>query len=353
MNIAHEDTKLHDDGIFGSYMGYKEWFHYEGTFFVGKKLLTFVLGFPRSHPGTGALGWISFDNNQYSLAGNPEDGTYDKFFNLETRADIQPDPSGQKYTITYKDLESGTYTGNITGEWPRNSTTPTYIININTPEIDELTIALKLNSLDSVFTREIPQYTICNKQITSWFHSGDITASLKGTIQGEDITSITEKNRGWYERMWAKIPVFWPSEWLWFMAHLDYGGVLDLYVAKTLGMRVHALDECWVYEREIFNQFSDYWIHFPEKLEEAVEKRDYSKILGECITCGGRNKGNSFLLKAYITDFRQYEFCSYYADIKWTNFIFETEGTAIIGSKTIDLKGQGVAERAPMNYWWL
>ena len=86
MDVAYEDGRLHDDGIFGL-AGYREWFHYVGTFSVSGKPLTFMLGFPRSREGTGALGWVWFNGKQYSLAGN-KDTDVNRFFDLKARADI-------------------------------------------------------------------------------------------------------------------------------------------------------------------------------------------------------------------------------------------------------------------------
>lgn len=121
MDIQHEDAKLHDDGIFDGFIGYKEWFHYEGTFFVDGIPLTFVLGFPRSCPGAGVVGWISYktpqsEKHQFSLDGNPPDNSIPGFFKLETRAHIQPNPPHQ-YTIQYQNDKSKTpdFHGSVIG----------------------------------------------------------------------------------------------------------------------------------------------------------------------------------------------------------------------------------------------
>jgi hypothetical protein len=103
--------------------------------------------------------------------------------------------------------------------------------------------------------------------------------------------------------------------------------------------------------------FPFYWIHFPERLEKAIIEKDYSNIVKkgkkEFITCGGRNEENAFLIKASITDFRQYSYVTGYASIKWSNFILEITGKAFIDGDSILLNGRGVAERTPMCYWWL
>ncbi|KYK35296.1 MAG: hypothetical protein HXS46_11715 [Theionarchaea archaeon] len=347
MDVAYEDRKLHDDGICDGLMGYKEWFHYEGDFFVDEKPLTFVLGFVGSYPGWGALGWISYDNRKYSLAGNIKDKDHDGFYELQT-LDFGFTPRETGYTLRYtaKPEPSRIYTGTVNGEYPH------YTIGIQTPSIDvEVEMTIKSNT--SVAQREIFPWMPCEKRIASWFHSGDITTSIKGILADQDITSASKKNRGWYERTWSKVIILWPSEWFFFMTHLDNGAVLDVYIVKSLGIQIHPLDECWLYQQQTFYTFSDYWAQFPETLEEAIKQREYSRIIGEKIRCGGKNGRDSFSVEATITDFRRYEFVDYYANIKYTNFVFETEGEALIDGNTIDMKGRGIAEWAPMKYWWL
>ncbi len=346
MNVAYEDSKLHNDGIFDSLMGYKEWFHYQGTFSVNGNPLTFVMGFPKSYTGMGVFGWISFEGKQYSLAGNTKDVDHDGFHELETTAEFGTLQKG--YTLTYEagSTPEDTYKGHIEGVFPK------YTIDVKTPDLD-LVITMEINSPQiSVAEREIFEWIPFNKRFASWFHSGDITASLKGTLQGKKVEADA-KSRGWYERMWSKVMVLWPSEWFWFMVHLDNEAVFDLYVAKSIGIRVPPLDECWLYVKGVFHEFSCYNADFPRSLRDAMKKKEYSEVIGKCITCKGKNGGNSFEVKATITDFRQYEFQNYSADIKYTNFIFDTEGEAQINGNTIDMKGQGAAEWAPIRYWWL
>lgn len=348
MDVAYEDRKLHNDGIFDTLMGYKEWFHYQGTFSVHGDPLTFVLGFPKSYTGMGAFGWISYEGNQYSLAGNTKDVDHDGFYDLETTAAFKQLHDKKGYTLQY---ETGStpekYKGFIEGVFPR------YTIDVKTPDLD-LVITMEINSPQtSVAEKKVFEWMPCNKRFASWFHSGDITISLAGTVSGSKIDVGAEESRGWYERMWSKVVVLWPSEWFWFMVHLDNGDVFDLYIAKTMDTTVHPLDECWLYDKGIFYEFFRYNAHFPRELEEAIKKRKYSEIIGKCITCRGENEENSFEVRATITDFRQYEFNDYSANIKYTNFLFDTEGEAVIDGKTVDMKGQGAAERAPMLYWWL
>jgi hypothetical protein len=346
MDVAYEDRKLHDDGIFDGLMGYKEWIHYQGTFFVNGKPLALVMGFPRSYTGMGAFGWISFDGNQYSLAGN-KDTDKNGFFDLQ-RIPVHFSPSEPGYILQYtaEPEPHKVYDGTMRGAFPD------YAIEVKTPDLD-ITIELSINSSESIYQKEVFQWMPFKKRVASWFHSGDVAASLKGTIAGRPVTTDINKNRGWYERMWSKVVVLWPSEWLWFMAHLDNGAVFDLYTAKSAGMRMHPLDECWLYDTEVFHEFSHYEAEFPEDLKGAIQKRDYSEIVGKCIVCRGKNGGNSFDITATVTDFRQYEFRDYTADIKYTNFIFETDGKALIDGNAIDMKGRGAAERAPIKYWWL
>ncbi len=342
MNIAHEDEKLHDDGIFDGLMGYKEWFHYLGTFYVSGNPLNFMLGFPCSYPGMGALGWISFEGNQYALAGNTTN--HNGFFEVETHAEFQQLSPGYRIEYPEKPASGSTYTGNVTGKYPD------YAITIKTPQLD-LEIKMSISSPASVTYRIPFEWLPLGERIAAWFHSGDITTSIKGTVLGKDITSTSSKNTGWYERNWAKIPLP-PSEWFWLMAHLDNGAVFDLLIESALGMRVHALDECWLYNHGGFHEFYNYQAQIPDSIKKAT-KTGYSKIIGECIKCYGKTGGNSFQLKATVTDFRRYEYCSYYAHIKWTNLILETEGKAIIDGSTIDMTGSGKAEIAPILYWWL
>lgn len=347
MDIKYEDKKLHDDGIFDSLMGYKEWFHFLGTFFVDETPLSFMLGFPRSFTGMGAFGWIAFRKKQYSLVGNP-DQDKDGFFDLQRiPVKVQTRKAGYELWYIAEPQPRRIYHGIITGEFPH------YTLDIETPEIDiEMDMKIKLNPY-SIATKEVFHWMPFDKRIASWFHSGDVTASLKGTIKGEDVTTSNRKNRGWYERMWSKIPVLWPSKWLWFMSHLDTGAVLDLYIATTLGIRVPVFNECWLYINGKFHPFREYTAEFPHTLETAIGEKRFLDILGERIHCKGYDKDNSFDITAEITDFRQYEFCDYSARVKYTNFFFETTGTAVIDGATMDLKGRGAAERAPMLYWWL
>ena len=349
MDVLYEDRKLHNDGIFDSLAGYKEWFHYLGTFYVDGELLTFMLGFPRSYTGMGAFGWIFYKGQQYSLAGNLKDKNHDGFYELQ-RIPIHFEPSKKGYTLSYTTdpaLKSNLYSGTVKGEFPD------YTFEIKTPQL-EIEINMQINSpSESVFKKEVFSSMPFGKRLASWFHSGDVKASVKGTIEGVNIHSTDAMNRGWYERMWSKVIVLVPSEWLWFMAHLDNGAVFDLYTAATLGVRVHPLDECWLYHEGIFHEFPHYEAHLPDHLGEAIRRKEYSSITGECITCEGRNLEDSFTIKATITDFRQYEFRDCTANIKYTNFIFDTEGEACIKGVNFDLKGRGAAERAPILYWWL
>jgi len=347
MNVQYEDKKLHNDGIFDGFMGYKEWFHYQGTFFVDGKPLNFVLGFVRSYSCWGVLGWISFDGKQFSLAGNIKDKDSYGVYKLR-KFDVGFTSRENGYTFQYKtEPEPGSvYTGTVEGEFPE------YKMNIKTPDL-HIEIEMRINSPEiSVYQEEIFEWMPFGKRISCWFHSGDITASMKGTVQGRKVTSGGE-NRGWYERQWSKVPVLWPSEWLFFMIHLDNGAVFDLYVVRSLGIRVQSLDECWLYENGTFHEFTDYDAHFSPNLKKAIKEKEYSEIVGNRITCSGSKSENSFNVDAVITDFRQYRFCSFYAAIKWNNFVFETEGEATIGGKTIDMKGRGIAEWAPIKYWWL
>lgn len=338
MDVAYEDKKLHNDGIFDSLMGYKEWFHYMATFSVDGKPLSFVLGFPKSLPGMGALGWISFDKNQYSLAGNPEKPGSPKFFKLETRGKFAEHEKG--YTIEYPKT-SGEYRGHIKGVYPE------YTIAIQTPELD-ITVTLRIDEPEkSVYTRKL-----CPWMSGGWFHSGDITAMLEGVVQGKEFKKGSVKGRGWYERNWAHVPVPLPASWFWFATHIETGEVFNLLIEKFLWKRVHYLDECWLYKKGTFYPFSDYKARSSDVLERAVEKRDYSSIIGEHIYCEGKNGENSFRLTATVTDFRQYEYLDVCSNVKWMNPIIETEGEAHIEGESIDMKGRGVAEQASILYWW-
>ncbi len=345
MDVVREDGKLHNDGICESLMGYKEWFHYQGTFFIKGKPLSFVMGFPRSFTGMGALGWISYNGKQYALTPS-KDKDKDGFYDLE-RFFVEFESFKTGYFLWYIAEPSPfkVYHGVIKGEYPR------YVLDIQTPDLHiEITMVI---TQGSVFQKEVFPWMPFGKRIASWFHSGDIKASLKGTIKGEDIISEDERNRAWYERMWSKVPVLWPSRWLWFMSHLDNGAVFDLYTAESLGVRIHPFDECWLYLGGKFYEFSDYKASFPKELEDAVKSRDCAGIKDKYIHCEGKNGRNSFEVDARITDFRQYEFHDYSADVKYTNFLFETKGEARIGDSVIDMKGRGAAERAPIKYWWI
>jgi hypothetical protein len=337
MDVKYQDKKLHNDGILDGLAGYKEWFHFAGSFTVKGKPLTFMVGFPKSLPGMGALGWVSFDGAQYSLAGNKDKGK-DAYFDVTTYAQFNSTPTG--YTLDYPVLPSDTksgYTGTVTGNYPD------YTIKCTTPDID-ITIKMSILSKKSVVQRELFGWMPDQKRIASWFHSGDITATLDGTIHKE---TVTGQGKGWYERMWSKVVVLWPSEWLFFMAHLDNGGVFDVLSEKTLGKQIYFLDECWLYQKDLVT-FSDYWIKFPEK------SNGYDDIINKHIICGGSNKaGDSFELTATIADFRQYESFRYYANMKWSNYVCTTKGKAEINGEPVDLTGRGYAEKAPIKYWWL
>lgn len=332
MDVAYEDGRLHDDGIFGR-AGYREWFHYVGTFSVGGKPLTFMLGFPRSREGTGALGWVCFNGKQYSLAGNKNTGV-DKLFDLEARAHVNTATPG--YVITYPEVTSG-FTGSIQGIFPD------YTIQVHTPNLT-IEICMTINSLHSVVQRDLSPWID-----GGWFHSGDITASLTGTIEGNSITA--NSNKCWYERNWSKIPLFGPCEWFWFITYLDTGEVFNLLIEKTLSIRVPFLDECWLYQGGTFYTFPRYTARLSRELRKALHKRDFLKIVNEHITCEGKKGKNSFNIQATITDFRQYEFRNWYAHVTWTNFIIETEVTAHINGTTLDMKGRGMSEKTPIQFW--
>ncbi|MBU7015197.1 MAG: hypothetical protein HXS52_03600 [Theionarchaea archaeon] len=347
MEVKDEDKKLHDDGILDSLMGYKEWFHFLGTFFVDETPLSFMLGFPRSFTGMGAFGWIAFQKNQYSLVGNP-DQDKDGFFDLQRiPVKFQTTTSGYELWYVAEPQPRNIYHGIIEGNYPH------YALEIETPQVDiKMTMDIELDPC-SVTTKEVFSWMPFEKRIASWFHSGDITMSLKGTVRGEDVTTSSRKNRGWYERMWSKIPVCWPSEWLWIMSHPETGAVLDLYIATSLGIRVRPLDECWLYINGKFHPFREYTAEFPRTLETAIREKKYPDIIGKEIHCEGRDGDNSFDLTAEITDFRQYEYKDYSARVKYVNFFFDTTGEAVIDGTATTLNGKGAAERAPMLYWWI
>ena len=127
--------------------------------------------------------------------------------------------------------------------------------------------------------------------------------------------------------------------------------ILLLIVLAGLFLRVYPFEaKSWIGEVDtgIVRQALD--------LGQGIIEKDYSAIVKEgkeFITCGGRNKENAFLIKASIVDFRQYSYCTGYASIKWSNFILEITGEALIDGDTMQLTGRGVAERTPMCYWWL
>lgn len=337
MDIKYEDKKLHKDGILRGLFGYKEWFHFAGNLTVRGKPLTFMIGFPKSLPGMGALGWVSFDGAQYSLAGN-KDQTKDNFFNVTTHAEFSPTSSGYclKYPVSPSDTKTG-YTGTIIGDYPK------YTLDCKTPDLD-IMIEMSILAEKSVIEKELFLWMPDQKRVASWFHSGDITVTLEGTLNQETLSC---QGKGWYERMWSKVMVLWPSEWLFFMAHLDTGGVFDLLCEKTLGKQIRLLNECWLYHGNLV-KFPHYWIKFPESLN------DYHDYIGKKITCRGyNNSGDSFEIIATITDFRQYKARRYYSNMKWLNYICEIEGEAEIKGKTVDLAGRAYAEKAPIKYWWL
>lgn len=344
MNVSYEDEKLHNDGIFDGLIGYKEWFHYVGTYYVDGDVLDFMLGFPVSLPGMGALGWISYKGNQYSLAGNTD--CCREYFNVKTRATFEGPLPG--YKIDYPNPPGAPYTGWIEGEYPD------YTINVETPDVD-VRISMRINLPDpslphtSVMCRRPFAWLPLGDKISGWFHSGDVTTAITGTVAGEDVT--TTHSRGWYERNWAKLPIPAPAEWFWLMTHLDNGAVFDLLIEKFLDTQIHHLDECWLYHNGTFHEFSNYWANVPSNVKTCIRK-GYSPVAGECITCGGKD-GDSFRLTATITDVRQYIACSYYVWIKWTNFILKTDGEAVIDGAPMSLKGHGRAEIARIFYWWL
>lgn len=334
-----EDRKLHNDGVFDSLMGYKEWFHFQGAISIDGNPLSFMLGFARSLPAMGALGWITYKGKQYSLDGNPEKPGHPGFYELKTHADFEPLPNG--YIIEYpKDSTSADYKGSVKG------TLPHYTIDVKTPDIS-VDISMTIKSPEkSVISRNL-----CPLAVGGWFHSGDI--SLNGTISGRSLTSDSGTFRGWYERNWANVPDFWPSQWRWLMTHLENGGVLDLLIITTLGVRIHYLDECWLYWQEKFCRFSDYQVQFSEKMKKALKEERYSDVIGECITCEGRGGEDSFRMEVHVTDFRQYHLHSWYGNIKWANFVVETDGEAVVDRNALDMKGRGSAENALMKYWWI
>jgi hypothetical protein len=340
MDVAHEDWQIHGDGC-----GCREWFHYVATFFVNGTPLTFMLGFPRAREEMGALGWISFDGKQYSLAGNTamnKDGCYE----LKTHADFNLFSPGYMITYPKKEREdtrkdSIIYSGTVHGHFPD------YQIEVNTPEL-HINIALSINSRDSVFTRDLSPWIK-----GGWFHSGDVTASLEGTIAGKKVVSHTDM--GWYERNWSKFPVIVPCEWFWLNTRLDKGGEFNLLVEKALDIRIPLLDECWLFYGGTFHEISDYQYNFSDPLKRALRNKNHTKIKDGKITCKGKNK-NPFNMTAFITDFRQYTFknsdeSSFRARVTWTNFSVRTEGSTEMDGTTVDMNGQGFAERALIWYW--
>ena len=323
-DIAKEDKTLHKR-ITGDPVC-REWFHYESDFDIKGDILTLVLGFPRSSPGLGVLGWVSFKGNQYSLDGNPQQSHYG-FFNLETYAEFT---SNKGYTLKYCE-KVPEYTGSVKGEFPE------YRIDIKNSEF-HIDISMRINSQKSLY---------CRSWIGGcWFHSGDLM--VEGTINGKDMTPV--KGKGWYERNWDKILVLGPSEWFWFMSHLDNGDVFDLLIEKTLGVRILFLDECWLYSKEKFHKFPCYDSRIPFGLRKAILKKDYSNILGKKIHCRVKSGMHFNKITAIIEDFRQYEYVNKDVRVKWANFIIKTEGE-IIDGEPINMAGRGVAEWARITYW--
>lgn len=340
MNYQQEDSTLHNKGICNGYCGYKEWFHYETEILVDEDPLTMVLGGVKSHPACGCLGWLSFHGTQYSLAGNPADPSHKGFYVLNTRGKIHSYP--HLYTLTYA---SGS-TGSVEG------TFPSYALSLATPQLD-LQVTLNINT---------PQKSIASRTLSpwlsgGWFHSGDVSVTLEGDISGESVFSHDRRNRGWYERNWSKLPVFWPSEWFFMMIHLDNGAVLDLYRITSLKIPVHFFDECWIYTDETFTPFTSYDAHIPPSLYEALKKKDYFSVLKNEITAQGTHETHShtdsFSLTATITDFRQYAVHTYYSHIAWSNFFIQTTGEAQVQGTPMDMSGRGIVELCQVKYWWL
>jgi hypothetical protein len=340
MNYRREDSRLHNTGFCNGYGGYKEWFHYETEVYIEDDPLNMVLGCVASHPSCGCLGWLSFRGKQYSLAGNLADPAHEGFFTLNTHAIIQPHPD--HYTMTYSS-DNGSR-GSVNGRFP------SYVLSSLTPHID-LQVTMNINT---------PEKSITSRSLSpwmsgGWFHSGDLAVTLEGKISGEPVSSHDDRNRGWYERNWSKIPVFWPSEWFFMMIHLDNGAVLDLYRITSLHIPVHFFDECWIYSQQAFTPFTSYGVHIPSSLYQAIREKDYSSILKHEITAQGTDAtpDNSFSFNAHITDFRHYAVHKYYADIGWSNFIIQTTGEAVVHGTTMDMSGRGIAELCLVKYWWL
>jgi hypothetical protein len=340
MNYRREDSTLHTAGICNGYCGYKEWFHYETEVYVEDDLLTMVLGGVASHPACGCLGWLSFRGTQYSLAGNPADPAHKGFFTLNTHAVIHPYP--HRYTMTFSsETES---TGSVEGTYP------SYVLSLLAPHID-LQVGMKIQTLE----QSIASRTLSPWMSGGWFHSGDVAVTLEGTISGKSVSSHDDRNRGWYERNWSTLPVFWPSEWFFLMIHLDNGAVLDLYRITSLRIPVHFFDECWIYSQQAFTPFTSYRVHIPSSLYNAIRKKDYSSIFKNTITAQGTDalSDNSFSFQAHITDFRHYAVQKYYAHIGWSNFCIRTTGEATVQGAPMDMSGRGIAELCSVKYWWL
>jgi hypothetical protein len=343
MDIPYEDKKIHryGIGILDNLLGYKEWFHYAATFLVNGKQLYCVLGFPLASHLEGVLGWISFDGIQYSLAGNPGIPGHPGFFHLKKHAEIQEHK--KYYTIAYpEDSQRGSgYTGTIKGEFP------CYQIIIETPQLN-VTIEMSINPEDS------PEKSVCTRSVRpllcgAWFHSGDITVSLKGHINQEEIDT---KGKGWYERNWVHVPIPIPAQWFWFLTFPESGGAFDLLIEGLRHWRFHYLDECWLYWKGKFNEFHDYTACFSDSLKKAVNNRDLSGIIGEHIYCKGKNEKNWFDITAEVTDFRQYEYRGCSGRVNWMNPLIKTEGEAYIDGESINMKGVGLSEKADIPYWW-
>ena len=341
MDIPREDKRLHKYGILDSLLGYKEWFHYTGTFMVDGKRLAFVLGSPMTSKLEGILGWISFDGKQYSLAGNPEMPGNPKFFRLERYAEFK-DHKKEYYTITYprKPDPGSKYTGTVKGEFPH------YQITTEAPELN-LTIEMRINPENS------PEKSVCTRSVRpllcgAWFHSGDIAVSLKGRINEKEIET---EGKGWYERNWVHVPIPIPAQWFWFLTFPESGGAFDLLIERLCGWRIHYLDECWLYWKGKFHEFHEYTACISKCLKEAVKKRKYSDTIEKRICCKGENGENWFDITAEVTDFRQYEYRSLCGRVKWMNPLIKTEGEAYIDGESINMEGSGFSEQADIGYW--
>lgn len=340
MNYPREDRTLHNTGLCDGFCGYKEWFHYETEVFIGDDPLTMVLGCVASRPAIGCLGWFSFRGIQYSLAGNPPYASHEGFFILKTHATVQPYPTG--YAMEFSSSTGST--GSVEGKFPM------YLVSLKNSQID-----LRI----TMIIRE-PEKSIASRSLSpwmngGWFHSGDVAVTLEGNISGERVFSRDERNRGWYERNWSKIPVFWPSQWFFMMIHLDNGAVLDLYRITTLKIPVHFFDECWIYENQVFTPFTSYDVTIPPSLYDAIRAYDYEPILKEEISAcsAGGDHDNSFSFTARIEDFRHYAVNKYYTRIGWSNFFLRTSGEALVDGKPMDMTGRGIAELCQVSYWWL